>query len=414
MEERAIARFPDYERQHRLSRLVSAPLFPAFLLAFALLAPIARLRAARARRARRRPRVLWGTSAMLLLKHNSRSVREVGYESDTVVFSTFPLAQRADYDYAPGSSLPAWLKPLALRYLVFLWAVWRYDIFQLYHSGRLLHGTVAEFLELQLLRAAGKKSVAASYGGDIWLPGLTRDPNRWDEVYLLPQRPYLADPWFRSYIERNIAYCARHADWVIVSFPFHDYLPRWDTLYHLAAIDTAEWAFVGVDDHPGPVRVVHASNHRRLKGTQCLIEACERLAAAGLPIELTLVEGVSNVDARRLYEQADVVAAEFVMGLFGLFGMEAMALGKPVLAYVRADAVEHGRYFVDSPVVNTPPEKLEENLRRLATDPALRRRLGEQGRAFVERYNSYRAIGGFYDRLYRHLWWGAERPTLPS
>jgi hypothetical protein len=392
---------------------VSLPALPIFALLLAVLLPIGRAVSEGRRLGGLRPRLFWGTFAILLLKHDSAACRSVGYDSKVVILSAPPLSRREDYDYTPGADLPAFVKPLALRYAVFLWALLRFDAFQLYHTGRILHGTALEFFELQLLRLAGKRIVVSCYGSDVWLPGKTRDPNRWDDGRLTTQYRYTRDPWYRRYIERNVQYCARYADWIVVSAPFHDYLPRWDVTHHHVAVDLRQWAFVGAEPVHGPVRIVHASNHRLLKGTAELIAACERLRERGFDVDLQLVEGVPNHVARELYERADVVAAEFVMGTFGVFALEAMALGKPVLAYLRPDVYDLEPYLRDCPIVNTPIDRIEQELERLIREPNLRAQLGLAGRAFVEQYHSYASIGRFFDGIFRHIWHSADRPQAP-
>lgn len=403
-----------YRLRSHLSQAASLPLLIPLLIALLVVVPLARALTHARRRSSRRPRIFWGTFALLLLKYNSAASRVAGYESTVVILSAPPLSRRQDYDLTPGADLPGFVKPLVLRYLVLLWALLRFDIFQLYHTGRILHGTVLEFAELQLLRAAGKKTIVSCYGSDIWRPGLTKDPNRWDELALVPQYRYVRQRWYTDYIARNVSYCARHADWIVVSAPFHDYLERYDSVHHHVAMDLERWAYVGAEPEPGPVRIVHSSNHRRLKGTDELIAACERLRARGLDVELTLVEGMPNHVAREVYERADVMAVEFVMGTFGVFALESMALGKPVLAYIRPDVYELEPYLADCPIVNTSMDQIEQRLEELVRDPARRAALGHDGRAFVEAHHSYAAIGDFYDGIYRHLWSGDPQPTLPK
>ncbi|HEX2122977.1 MAG TPA: hypothetical protein VHL59_15195, partial [Thermoanaerobaculia bacterium] len=146
-------------------------------------------------------------------------------------------------------------------------------------------------------------------------------------------------------------------------------------------------------------RIVHAPNHRHVKGTEFLLDAAGKLG-----IEVILVEGVPRPEALEIYRSADIVADQFCIGAFGVFALEALALGKPVLTYL--DREHLATPALNLPIVNTTPENLAEVLAALSAVPDLRTRLGVAGRAAVERYHSPSAIGEAWARIYRHVWWG--------
>src|SRR5947199_333673 len=75
--------------------------------------------------------------------------------------------------------------------------------------------------------------------------------------------------------------------------------------------------------------VLHAPSNRRRKGTDHVIAACEQL-----PVDLEIVEGLPHDEARRHFERADIVVDQLNAGWYGVFALEAMALGKPVLTFL--------------------------------------------------------------------------------
>src|SRR5262249_56453568 len=81
----------------------------------------------------------------------------------------------------------------------------------------------------------------------------------------------------------------------------------------------------------GVVTIVHSPNHRHYKGTRFLVDAVETLRREGLPVELVVVEGKPNAEAKREYARADLVADQFLIGAYALFAIEGMALSKPVV-----------------------------------------------------------------------------------
>ena len=194
----------------------------------------------------------------------------------------------------------------------------------------------------------------------------------------------------------------RWADVILGNNDLVEDLPRLDGVLAYP-IDPDDWDPVPeVED--GVVHVVHSSNHRHYKGTRFVIEAVEQLQAEGLAVELDIVEGVGLKEARRRYAAADVIAGDFLLGGYANFGVEAMALGKPLLSYLRERTARFHPEWRDSPVVNASPENLTAELRRLVLDRDLRRELGRRGPEYVRRVHSLRAVGSQLDEIYRRVW----------
>ena len=123
-----------------------------------------------------------------------------------------------------------------------------------------------------------------------------------------------------------------------------------------------------------------------------------------MEFDLTLVEKVPRPEALRLYADADIIADQFCIGAFGVFALEGLALGKPVLAYL--DEEHLGDPVFNLPIVNANPDNLERVLAALLAVPELRARIGRAGREAAERYQSVEALAEVWAQLYRHVWWG--------
>jgi glycosyltransferase involved in cell wall biosynthesis len=152
-----------------------------------------------------------------------------------------------------------------------------------------------------------------------------------------------------------------------------------------------------------------------MKGTDALIRACDELRREGLDVQLRLLERVPNAEVRAAMARSDIVAEEFLLG-YGLTAMEGMSLSKPVLSNIGVE----GYYEVfqrqtrlgECPIVSTTPETLNAQLRRLVTDPALRRRLGQEGRDFMLREHSYAAMAALWEAIYARVW--HDEPVEPA
>ena len=72
---------------------------------------------------------------------------------------------------------------------------------------------------------------------------------------------------------------------------------------------------------------------------------------------------------------------------YGVFALEAMALGKPVVAYI-SDEIRK-TFPEELPIVSATIDSLTGVLETLITDGKKRRELGMAGRRYVEDYHDY-------------------------
>jgi glycosyltransferase involved in cell wall biosynthesis len=233
----------------------------------------------------------------------------------------------------------------------------RTDIFHFYFGLTL----VPKSLQFPLLRAFRKKSLYHYLGSDI-----------------------------RGKAPEELAYGRRADAQVVGSFDAIRWVPEAEVIP--PGLDLSRYTPAPPTDRVRPV-VVHAPSDRIRKGTEHVVRACREL-----DLELDIVEGLPNEEARKRYERADIVVEQLNAGWRGVFALEAMALGKPVLTYLKDDVVRRteAAFGIRVPIVSATKETLTERLRPLVDSPAERRRIGAEGRAYVERVHD---IGKVADRL---------------
>jgi glycosyltransferase involved in cell wall biosynthesis len=146
--------------------------------------------------------------------------------------------------------------------------------------------------------------------------------------------------------------------------------------------------------------IVHAPSSRRRKGTEHVLAACERLDA-----DLELVEGLRHDEAFERYRAADVVVDQLNAGWYGMFAIEAMALGKPVVAHLREEPLRatEEALGVRIPIVSATKDDLAERLRPLVASAAERRRIGAESRAYVEQVHDLERVTDRLLDLYARL-----------
>jgi glycosyltransferase involved in cell wall biosynthesis len=184
-------------------------------------------------------------------------------------------------------------------------------------------------------------------------------------------------------------------------------LPSRASFLPFSQIDPADWQPIrNPTTLPRPPVVVHAPTHRRVKGTRFVLDAVSRLRAEGVPLEFVLVEGLTQLEARRIYQRADLLIDQLLAGWYGSVAVEAMALGKPVICYVRKDDLRFlpNQMRRDLSIINANPETIYDVLKEWVTKR--RGELPEQGRrsrAYMERWHDPLKTAAMLKREYEDI-----------
>ena len=285
---------------------------------------------------------------------NVLALRRKGVDARLVVFERYKLHPEADVslDRRGGFARQQLTQWHALARLLP-----RTDLFHFYFGLTL----VPKSLQFPILRMLRKKSVLHFLGSDI-----------------------------RGRSPEELSY-TNSADAQIVGS--YDAI-RWVPDAHVVppGIDLRVFTPIQHTERDRPL-IVHAPSNRTRKGTEHVIAACREL-----DVELEIVEGLHHEEARKRYERADIVVDQLNAGWYGLFAIEAMALGKPVVTSLHEDAVARteSAFGVTMPLVHATKETLVDTLRPLVESPEERRRIGAESRAYVERVHDIDRIA---DRL---------------
>jgi glycosyltransferase involved in cell wall biosynthesis len=345
---------------------------------------------------------LWSGTPIINMATNARAERLLGVNARSLVYFTYFITDAFDYNLSRWASIP--LVGRIVPLLVFLWACVFCDRLHFYCDRGLLPGRghfSFDLRELRIYRLLGIPVLLWTYGADVRSRSVCQaqgEPNCCTECDA-PGKYCVCD---EQLARKNVAELSRRAVAVFSGMGdmFH-YVPGSvnDTYYwpvDLAADGGDRYRPVfPPEDATRPLRIVHAPNHRIFKGTRHVIEAVEALRREGVAVELVLVEGVPNHVAMEIYRTADLVFDQCLMGNYGYFALEAMALGKPVMCFVRRP-LEYVLHPEEFPVINTRVGSLKEDILNVVNDRRRLRELGIRGRKYVERHFSLQA---FADRL---------------
>ena len=273
---------------------------------------------------------------------NVQALRKRGIDARLVVFNRYALHPEADLDLERSGGL---LAQQVTQWRAFARLAPKTDIFHFYFGLTLLPKSV----QFPLLRALGKRSVMHFLGSDI-----------------------------RGKTPAELAWAKRAGARVVGSYDAARWVPDAEVIP--PGIDVRAIEPAPPSDRERPV-VLHAPSSRARKGTEHVVAACQEL-----DVELEIVEGLDHREAFERYRRADVIVDQLNAGWYGIFAIEAMALGKPVVTFLHEEAVRRTNeaFGVEVPIVNATKETLVDALRPLVGSAEERRRVGRASRAYAE------------------------------
>jgi glycosyltransferase involved in cell wall biosynthesis len=292
---------------------------------------------------------------------NVQALRARGIDARLVVFNRYRLHPEADVDLGRSGGLA---RQQLTQWRAFARLAPETDIFHFYFGLTL----VPKSVQFALLRALRKRSVMHFLGSDI-----------------------------RGKPPEALAWTSRAGARVVGSYDAIRWVPDARVIPPGIDVRGIEPAFPS--SRPRPV-VLHAPSSRGRKGTEHVVAAC-----ATLDVDLEIVEGLDHRKAFELYRSADIVVDQLNAGWYGVFAIEAMALGKPVVTFLHDEAVRRTEeaFGVPVPIVRATKDDLADRLRPLVESAQERGRIGRASRAYAEEVHDLERMTDRLLALYAEL-----------
>lgn len=329
----------------------------------------------------------------------SRAERKLGIESDMMVFKSQWFGYPSDINLH-FESVPPLIKGFK-RWKFLKSAIKEYDVLN-FNFGRSIldypFSGILNYLDLPALKKAGKKIVMTFQGCDARIKGYC---TRNFEISACAE----CNMWYCNFVldrmkKRRLQKLLRYADKVYVLNPDLIHVCPSAEFLPYSCINPYDWIPSHKTKNDETIRILHVPTNRGIKGTKYVIDAYERLKKEGYSVELLLLENTPHDKIKEFYEQSDIVIDQLLVGWYGAVAVEAMALEKPVLCYLRDEDFDFLYFKNKIPILNTTPQSLYEDLIELIEDPYMIRKKGEQGRKYVEEIHNPVKIAKKLIRMY--------------
>mgnify|MGYP003369855580 CR=1 FL=1 len=315
-------------------------------------------------------------------------LRKNGVDAHMAVWSRNPSGYPIDIDLKVDKKKKYLFPAYAVKMLHFaLKASSEYDILHSHFGYSLLPYNI----DVSVLKKRHKKIFAEFHGSDI------------RNIFNRIQYKYISfdkiDLTIQEKNQKHLMRLLNAADGVIL----HDaeliqHLPKIDIPVYIVPLRIDLTSFTPVypeaTNKDKPI-IVHAPSKRKGKGTKEILDA---LMNVKREFELILVEGKKQSEALKLYQKADIIIDQISVGTYGVFAIEAMALGKPVITYISDEFRE--TFPKSLPIVSAEVENLTEIIEDMIDNSEKRRQLGIQGREYVLRYHDNIKVTKYLKQIY--------------
>jgi glycosyltransferase involved in cell wall biosynthesis len=262
-------------------------------------------------------------------------------------------------------------------------------------------------LDLKLARWLSKARVVEFWGSDIRIAAMEAADNPWFAARGTDYE-YEAMETQKGSWSRQEAFSRNGVRTCLVTAPAARFLKP-------GAFDRVVWTRTRVvldDLHPrvptassAPVVVVHSPSAVGAKGTDAVLAAVEQVRMRH-QFDFRLVHGMSRQENLAVVAECDLFLDQFVEGTtYGAAAVEAMAMGKPVVCWIKPSAL--ATFPPGLPVVVAAQDDLPAVLEELVADRKRLPELGRRSRQWAERHHdaTYRAgrLVELYDELLREM-----------
>jgi glycosyltransferase involved in cell wall biosynthesis len=354
---------------------------------------------------------IWTGQPIITLAKNCKIERRLGFCSISIVRTSYFITNEFDFIIDQIAYKNKFIA-LILKYISFFVICCTAQQVHAYFDGGILPQTTrGKFndLELQAYRLLRIKLFVWAYGGDVRTRKITQElgePNCCTHCTKIEKACVCKD----EIGEMNFKKVSSIATQIFSIGDLIEYTPKSNNKVFFWPIDLdADFGLRYSVSFPKksstndlPLRIIHASNHNEFKGTRYLEAAVKELKMEGYKLELIIVENIPNKQAMEIYKTADIIFDQCLIGFHGYFALEAMAIGKPVMCFIR----KPNEYLLqpsECPIININVMNIKEKLQSFLKERSELYRIGKLGRSYIEKYFSMQAVEHRLKKAYEKI-----------
>ncbi|MBN1292894.1 MAG: hypothetical protein JXB48_13720 [Candidatus Latescibacteria bacterium] len=344
----------------------------------------------------------------------SRGERELGIQSDVLVLFQnrfqFP-ADRCIFKKPPGNIISNYTKriwiPALLKELFSI--VKKYDVFHFNFGTSLLDLWMFGLPLLDLPYYRNKGKIVVTYNGcDARMKYDTIERTHFSACHDNRCSTLCNTGMYDKIKRKKISKFDSYADSIFAVNP--DILHFLPERARFLPYTVAKWPNIITLPYQSVkkrIKILHAPSHRITKGSSIIIEALEKVKKIyGNKIETILLENLPNDDALKLYDDADLVIDQVLIGFYGAFAVETMKMGKPVMAFIRKEDMHYmPQQMADDcldTIINVSPDSIYEKLCEIVENPELLKKHREAALDYVHRWHDPVYVAGITKATYEN------------
>jgi hypothetical protein len=257
------------------------------------------------------------------------------------------------------------------------------------------------YADLQLASLLGRKKFVEFWGSDIRDPEIECADNPWyakaweSGEYECREESHVRSQSLQGRFSRHRARLLINSPGM-AQYVRPAFFPDFDWTAQRICVDGIEPCIPSVA--ASRPLVVHAPTAPGAKGTRYILAAVEKLKGE-CEFDFQLIHGMPHHEAKEWIRKSDIFIDQLICGDYGLASVEAMAMGKPVICYIKP-SLRPG-FPPHFPVINANPDTVENVLRDLLKDGPRRRETGERSRAWAEERHEARRVVAQIAEYYR-------------
>lgn len=205
--------------------------------------------------------------------------------------------------------------------------------------------------------------------------------------------------------ENEINVVEKYADHIFAVNPdlFH-FLPKEKTTFLPYIMGDSDYKNTKIYEIKKKIKIVHAPTDQGAKGSRYILPVLNLLAKKYNNLEIVLVENMTNVEALEVYNTADIIVDQVLIGWYGGFAVEVMQMGKPVVCFIR----EEDLCFVDKQMakdvletfINVNPFNIYEILAYYIENPDLLKQKSDASLSFVNKWHNHEYVASITKSIY--------------